>query len=131
VTGLDLSELHVEGTLDPGRGLAARLDCAEAFRFEMGSYGNANRRRDVDVKTFLYNFFWQTWPDSLKPTSAPDRYTLHIASTRRAWARQVDRRASKEAKKFAEANGYHDAKIVNRDRNRLRSTFDYTIDFVR
>ena len=85
----------------------------------------------MNAKTFLGNFLWAQWPDSFKPTDVPDRYTLRINGTRKTWAPSVDKRAMKEARKFGEPNGYRDAKIVKCDRNRLLSTFDYTIDFIR
>ena len=84
----------------------------------------------MNAKTFLYNFFMQTWPESFKPTDVPDRYTLVINATRKSWDSTVDTRAMKEARKFGEANGYTNAKIVTRNRG-LLSVFNYTIDFIR
>jgi hypothetical protein len=97
----------------------------------VGACGNAYWRQDVNVKGFLYNFFMGTYPESFKPTDTPDRYTLRICATHKTWPDTVNNRAMKEAKKFGEANGYRDGKIVSCDSNRMLDNFDYTIDFVR
>jgi hypothetical protein len=87
----------------------------------------------VDLKRMAYNAMWGVWPDEILPTIDPDRYTMRIWGTKSTilWPRYVGWRAAKEARKFAQARGYRDARIVNCDRNTLLQRYDYTIDLVR
>ncbi len=80
-----------------------------------------------------YNTFWGVWPEDFSPTIEPDRFTMRIWGTKSTllWSRYVNWRAIKEARKFAVARGYGDAKIVNCDRNRLLQRYDFTIDLIR
>lgn len=87
----------------------------------------------MNLKRVAYNAFWGVWPEDFLPTVEPDRFTMRIWGNKstRLWPRYVNWRATKEARKFATARGYTDAKIVHCDRNRLIQRYDYTIDLIR
>ncbi len=87
----------------------------------------------MDVKRALYNYMWGVWPEDFLPTIDPDRFTMRVWGNRSTllWPRYVHWRAAKEARKFAAARGFRDAKIVKSERNTLLQRYDYTVELVR
>jgi hypothetical protein len=84
----------------------------------------------VDVKRLLYNFMMGTYPEAIKPTDQPNRFTMRVSGTSKTRRKQLDKRAMKEALAYAAANGYSDAKIVACEEKPLKIN-DYTIEFTR